>query len=368
MDRWTRSVNATLLTLFVFTAATGGLAFGLGAAPLETVVVAAHGVAGFGLLVLVPAKARIARRGLRRPGRSRKVISWALSVLVIAAIAGGLLHALARVRARAGAAADADPRRGRARGGRAAGGARPAVPAPPPDRPRAAHGPARGRGGVGGLALWAVAPGRERRFTGSHEVAALPVTQWLFDPVLALDPTAWRLRLPGGVLDLDALAALPQTTVRAVIDCTGGWWAEAGVAGGAARRPGAAVDRAGRRVGHRLPPPPRPGPTGCCWPRTSGGRPLPDGHGGPARLVVPGRRGFWWVKWVVAVEPTDEPWWWQPPLPLQCEPPHHVQADVALRRVVERLRHRRQHREPQRRHSRTAPVFVSTTALNCIAR
>jgi DMSO/TMAO reductase YedYZ molybdopterin-dependent catalytic subunit len=44
---------------------------------------------------------------------------------------------------------------------------------------------------------------------------------------------------------------------------------------------------------------------------------LTDGHGGPARLVVPGRRGFWWVKWVVAVEPTDEPWWWQPPLPLQ---------------------------------------------------
>ena len=60
MDRWTRSVNATLLTLFVFADASGALAFGLGAAPLETVVVGAHGVAGLGLLVLVPAKARIA--------------------------------------------------------------------------------------------------------------------------------------------------------------------------------------------------------------------------------------------------------------------------------------------------------------------
>ena len=59
-----RSVNATLLTLFVFATASGGLAFGLGAAPLASVVVAAHGVAGFGLLVLVPAKARIVRRGL----------------------------------------------------------------------------------------------------------------------------------------------------------------------------------------------------------------------------------------------------------------------------------------------------------------
>ena len=28
MDRWTRAVNATLLTLFVFTVATGALAFG----------------------------------------------------------------------------------------------------------------------------------------------------------------------------------------------------------------------------------------------------------------------------------------------------------------------------------------------------
>jgi DMSO/TMAO reductase YedYZ molybdopterin-dependent catalytic subunit len=49
----------------------------------------------------------------------------------------------------------------------------------------------------------------------------------------------------------------------------------------------------------------------------AGGQPLADGHGGPVRLVVPGRRGFWWVKWVVAVEGIDEPWWLQPPLPLQ---------------------------------------------------
>ena len=134
--------------------------------------------------------------------------------------------------------------------------------------------------------------------------------------MLALDPTAWRLRLPGGALDLDALAALPQTTVRAVIDCTGGWWAEA--------------EWRGVRLADLGLPRPRwtscrppatggasPGPTGCCWRRTSTGARSPDGHGGPARLVVPGRRGFWWVKWVVAVEPTDEPWWWQPPLPLQ---------------------------------------------------
>jgi hypothetical protein len=29
------------------------------------------------------------------------------------------------------------------------------------------------------------------------------------------------------------------------------------------------------------------------------------------------RRGFAWVKWVVAVEMNAVPWWWQPPFPLQ---------------------------------------------------
>ena len=316
MDRWTRAVNATVLTLFVFAVATGGLAFALGAAPVESVVVAAHGVAGLGLLVLVPAKARVARRGLRRPGRSRKVTSWTLSVLVVAAIAGGLLHAIrgfapvlgllpmqihvgAALAAAVLLAAHVLPYRHRRRidlGRRTA--LRAAVAA------------------AGGLVLWALAPGRERRFTGSHEVSALPVTQWLFDPVLALEPTAWRLRLPTGALDLDALAALPQTTVRAVIDCTGGWWAEAewrGVLLADLGLPSTALDVVSA-TGYRRR---LPGPGGVLLATHVDGQPLPDGHGGPARLVVPGRRGFWWVKWVVAVEPTDEPWWLQPPLPLQ---------------------------------------------------
>ena len=46
------------------------------------------------------------------------------------------------------------------------------------------------------------------------------------------------------------------------------------------------------------------------------GRPLSHGHGFPARLVAPGRRGFWWVKWVTDIEVSDRPWWWQSPFPL----------------------------------------------------
>jgi len=44
--------------------------------------------------------------------------------------------------------------------------------------------------------------------------------------------------------------------------------------------------------------------------------PLSLGHGGPLRLVAPGRRGFWWVKWVTEVVVDDRPAWWQPPFPL----------------------------------------------------
>jgi DMSO/TMAO reductase YedYZ molybdopterin-dependent catalytic subunit len=47
-----------------------------------------------------------------------------------------------------------------------------------------------------------------------------------------------------------------------------------------------------------------------------GGDPLHDGHGAPVRLIAPGRRGYWWVKWVTSVEPDDRPSWLQSPLPL----------------------------------------------------
>ncbi len=326
MDRRTRPVNVTLLALFVIASVSGGVAFALGAAPLEPVVVAVHGVSGFGLLVLVPAKARIVRRGMRRPGGSRKVISWTLSVLVVAVIGGGLLHALrgfvpvlgifpmqihvgAALAAAVLLAAHVVPHRHRRW---------PLARRVDLDRRTALRA---ATVAAGGLALWTVAPGRERRFTGSHEVsaAAMPVTQWLFDPVLHVDPAGWRLRLPGAAVDLDGLAALPQTTVRAVIDCTGGWWAEQEWRGVRVAElglpPSASLDVVSATGYRRRLPASAAG--AVLLATHAGGAPLADGHGGPVRLVVPGRRGFWWVKWVTAIEPVDEPWWWQPPLPLQ---------------------------------------------------
>ena len=58
------------------------------------------------------------------------------------------------------------------------------------------------------------------------------------------------------------------------------------------------------------------------------GEPLRRGLGAPVRLVAPGRRGFWWVTRVVALEVEDAPSWWQPPLPLQ-EAPRRGAATLA---------------------------------------
>ena len=42
---------------------------------------------------------------------------------------------------------------------------------------------------------------------------------------------------------------------------------------------------------------------------------LRRGHGAPVRVVAPGRRGPWWVKWVTEVDHDDRPWWFQLPFP-----------------------------------------------------
>ena len=359
MNRWTRPVNVTLMTLFVVATVSGGLAFLIGAQPASGAIVAVHGASGLGVIVLVPAKARIARRGLRRPGSSRKVISLALAVLVVAVIGSGLLHAIGGFRPYLGllpmqihvGAALAGlgllsahvlthhRRRPLLRLHRFSGPPatlRRRFSGPPATLRRRFSGPQatlrpdldrrvalRGAAVVAGAAaLWVVAPGRERRFTGSHEVgsgdpAVMPVTNWLFDPVPTIDAALWLLQVPGRAIDLAALSALPQTSVHAVLDCTGGWYASQewhGVALSELALPASRSVEVVSSTGYRRRLP-ADGP--LLLATHAAGRPLSAGHGGPARLVVPGRRGFWWVKWVVAIEVTDEPWWLQPPLPLQ---------------------------------------------------
>jgi hypothetical protein len=309
MERVTRVVNVTILVLLVVVTVSGVLAFAVGSPGPARWVTGVHAGSGLGLLLLLPAKARIARRGLRRPGRSRKVIGLTLAGLVLAAVASGLLHAvggwrpylgLLPMQMHVGAAVGAGVllalhlrvhRR------------RVAVRRTDLDRRRALLGT-----GVvaGAAALGVLVPGAARRETGSHRVDVLPVTQWMFDAV-PRDPPA---------VDL---AGLPTVTVRAVLDCTGGWYSEQewrGVPVAAlGLRPSASIDVVSVTGYRRRFPASEAGR--LLLATHVGGRPLRPGNGAPVRLVAPGRRGFWWVKWVERVEAVDEPWWWQPPFPVQ---------------------------------------------------
>jgi DMSO/TMAO reductase YedYZ molybdopterin-dependent catalytic subunit len=166
--------------------------------------------------------------------------------------------------------------------------------------------------------------GASRRVTGSFEVgsdapADMPVTQWLNDQVQEVDATSWRLRVSGGYpFTIDELAAFGDA-MRATLDCTGGWYAEQVWRGARLDRlldgadGGSIVVRSITGYVRRFP---RSDAPGLLVATHVGNAPLSAGHGAPARLVAPGRRGFWWVKWITAIDVDDEPWWWQPPFPL----------------------------------------------------
>ena len=175
-------------------------------------------------------------------------------------------------------------------------------------------------------------PGSERRFTGSYDAARrygerFPVVSWLNDVPPDIDASGWRLAVTGVVereLGLAYEDLDPRRGVTAVIDCTGGWYSEQDWRGVplsdlldlAGTRPEAASVTVTSATGY--------------YRRFSmdearryvlathvGGRPLSRGHGYPARLVAPDKRGFEWVKWVTSIEVNESPKWLQPPLPLQ---------------------------------------------------
>ncbi|MBA2530419.1 MAG: molybdopterin-dependent oxidoreductase, partial [Euzebyales bacterium] len=182
--------------------------------------------------------------------------------------------------------------------------------------------------GLEAAAAVAGLPGAERRQTGSHESgsgdpAAMPVTQWLDDRIPAVDASAWRLAVTtaAGTRTV-GLADLPNgDRVTATIDCTGGWYATQEWTGvpldrllgdvGDAR---SVLVRSVTGYSRRFPARDLPR---LLLATGAGGAPLSPGHGFPARIVAPGRRGFWWVKWVTDITIDDRPWWLQPPFPLQ---------------------------------------------------
>ena len=328
-----RRTNVALGVLLLAALLTGVGSYAAGTdLPVDVTVL--HGVVALGLLVLAPWKSVIVRRGLRRrrPERGR---SLGLLAAVLIALATGLLHAsgaLPRV---------ATPTPLQVHVGAALAAAVLVVAhwRLHPQRPRRADLQRRAVLRTGGLAFAATAGwvgyegalrvtganGAARRFTGSHERGsanpqAMPVTQWLDDTVQELDRRAWSVQVGARAWSVEDLAALPHEEVDATLDCTGGWYAAARWRGVRLDRlvPIDATTRSVRVVSstgyaRRLPV----RDLERAWLATHvAGRPLTAGHGAPARLVVPGRRGFWWVKWVIELEASPRPWWWQAPFPV----------------------------------------------------
>jgi hypothetical protein len=148
------------------------------------------------------------------------------------------------------------------------------------------------------------ARGGARRFTGSRWLPAggiPPPTTFYGEGAPTIDPDAWRLTVGGRRLDLNALRALGEVDVTAVLDCTSGWALET-VWRGVPLSSVLAIPESGSVRVRSI--------TGWSTVLTAdqahsallatsvAGGPLPAANGAPCRLVVPDRRGLDWVKWV----------------------------------------------------------------------
>ena len=174
--------------------------------------------------------------------------------------------------------------------------------------------------------------GSARRFTGSYDAARrygsrFPVVSWLNDRPPRLEPDSWRLSITGAVerpLSLGYSDLEASRDVRAVIDCTGGWYSEQSWSGvgldelldlvGPSADASSVTVRSATGYYRRFS---MSEARSYILATHVGGQPLSRGHGFPARLVAPDKRGFEWVKWVAEIEVNDTSKWLQPPLPLQ---------------------------------------------------
>jgi hypothetical protein len=335
-----RRTNLALLALVALALVTGTASYAVGAAPATTVVTTAHALVGLALVLLVPWKQAVARRGLRRPPHAGRTAGLLLAALLALTVGAGIAQetvgwtstlAVTPLQVHVTAAllsaallvghlvthwqrprrADLS-RRTFLAGGLVLGGGFGAVVA------------------IDRLTRVLGLPGADDRATGSTEEGSfeperMPVTQWFTDDV---PPQAHRdvpLRLVSGgrVARIDLTTLGSDDEVEAVLDCTGGWFARQRWRGVTLDRllprtlPASArsidvVSVTGYRRRFALDDAPR-----LLLATHVGGARLSPGHGAPRRLVAPGRRGFWWVKWVSVIEVRDEPAWLQPPFPLQ---------------------------------------------------
>jgi hypothetical protein len=218
-----RLTNVALLCLLALAFASGWVAFELSGQPARAILVL-HGAAGVAIVLLVPWKSVIARRGLRR----KRPLRWASVVLaagLLISLAFGFLHSFGRPDLGYLTAMDFH-----------VGAAMAVVPfvvwhvLARPAKLRPADASRRNflKGGMllGASVLGVVAlPGARRASTGSYRAAYAVPTTWMFDDTQELGTDGWSLMVAGRSWTYDELAAFSDR-VTAVLDCTGGWYSE----------------------------------------------------------------------------------------------------------------------------------------------
>jgi hypothetical protein len=158
-----------------------------------------------------------------------------------------------------------------------------------------------------------------RRFTGSRESGSFtgldyPVTSGPDQGIIKLDPETWKLHLTGAVskpltLGYADVLALSTSEVTVTLDCTGGWYSTQVWQGVRLMDLLEQVKIPSNKIGIAL--------KGVLDYSTNftiaeareivlvthaGGLVLDHRHGYPLRAVVPSRRGWHWVKWVTEIE------------------------------------------------------------------
>jgi DMSO/TMAO reductase YedYZ molybdopterin-dependent catalytic subunit len=141
----------------------------------------------------------------------------------------------------------------------------------------------------------------------------MPVTRWFLDGIPKVDLDSWQLvvRWPGGgqMWSYADLLDAADDEVQAIIDCTGGWWSEqvwrgcslAAVLAEVQPLEGAREAAVLSVTGHRMVLP-LDELRSAVLATHVGGEPLSIPHGFPVRLAAPGRRGYYWVKWLRRID------------------------------------------------------------------
>lgn len=157
-------------------------------------------------------------------------------------------------------------------------------------------------------------PATGSREENSFKGNALPVTTNPGSGLIRIDPGEWRLSIRGLVarpfeLSLADILALPPQQDSPILDCTVGWYSQqiwSGIPLIELLRIAKPDDRV-RYVslvgvsGYR-----KDIPMGearqILLATHVGGEPISHPHGAPLRAVVPTRRGWFWVKWLVEIQ------------------------------------------------------------------